>query len=91
MNTKILTQYGTTSQDDRRWPVRPKLRTSEWNFFSQKNIQNVVHVHYLETSSLIKKWNYILQYSYICMQSFNLQKSQLTTEMNFQQPLMGVT
>lgn len=61
MNTKILTQYGTRSQDDRRWRIwwQLMIQTSEWDFFSQKNIQNVIHVHYLETSSLIKEWNYI--------------------------------
>lgn len=57
MNTKIVTQYGTTSQDDRRWLVWLQLmiQTTEWNFFSSKNIQNMVLVHYLEKSSLIKR------------------------------------
>lgn len=51
-----MTQYGTTGQDDRRWLVWLQLmiQTTEWNFFSPKNIQNMVHVHYLEKSSLTK-------------------------------------
>lgn len=34
-------------------------QTTEWNFFSPQNIQNMAHVHYLEKSSLTKEWNCI--------------------------------